>query len=75
MQKFHIERSDVKKLNNVEVEKEYQFKLSNRFAALQNFNVNMNINRAWEIMSNCCINHNFTKNAQVYQMKGMVCRG
>jgi hypothetical protein len=34
MQKFYMERSDVKKLNNLEVEEQYQFKLSNRFAAL-----------------------------------------
>jgi hypothetical protein len=28
--------------------KQYQIKISNRFAALENLNVSENINRAWE---------------------------
>jgi hypothetical protein len=43
MQKF-----DLKKLNNVEVKKQYRVKISNRFAALESNDDNVNINRAQE---------------------------
>jgi hypothetical protein len=49
-----------------------RFQLSNSFAA--KFDVNVNLDRTWGIMSYCSINHNLTKNAQIYQMKGMICR-
>jgi hypothetical protein len=32
----------------IEVRKQYQIKISNRFAALENLNVSEDINRAWE---------------------------
>jgi hypothetical protein len=32
----------------VEVKEQYQVKISNRFAASENFNGNANTNRAWE---------------------------
>jgi hypothetical protein len=34
--KFDVERFDLKKLSELEVRKEYQIKISNRFAALKN---------------------------------------
>jgi orotate phosphoribosyltransferase-like protein len=36
MKKFHIERFNLKKLNDVEVKKQYQVKISNTFAAVKN---------------------------------------
>jgi hypothetical protein len=47
-QKFDAERFNLKKLSELEVRKEYQLKISNRFAALENLDVSEDINRAWE---------------------------
>jgi hypothetical protein len=47
-QKIDTERFNLKKLSELEVKKQYQIKISNRFAALENLNVSENINRAWE---------------------------
>jgi len=41
-QKFDVERFNLKKLNELEVTKQYQIELSNRFTALEN------LNKAWE---------------------------
>jgi hypothetical protein len=43
-----MRRDLIKKLSELEVRKQYQIKISNRFAALQNLNVSEDINRAWE---------------------------
>jgi hypothetical protein len=47
-QKFDAERFNLKKLSELEVMKQYQLKISNRSAALENLNVSEDINRAWE---------------------------
>jgi hypothetical protein len=47
-QKYDVERSNLRKLNELEVKKQYQIEISNRFAALENLCVNEDINRAWE---------------------------
>jgi hypothetical protein len=47
-QKFEVERFDVTKLSELEVRKQYQLKISNRSAALENLNVREDINRAHE---------------------------
>jgi hypothetical protein len=47
-QKFDAERFNFKYLSELEVRKQYQIIISNRFAALGNFTVNEDINRAWE---------------------------
>jgi hypothetical protein len=47
-QKFDGKRFNFKKLSELEVRKQYQMKISNRFAALENLNVSEDINRAWE---------------------------
>jgi len=41
-QNFDVERFNLRKLNELEVRKQYQIKISNRSAVLEN------INRAWE---------------------------
>jgi hypothetical protein len=43
-----VERYNLKKLSELEGMKQYQIKISNRFAALKNLNVTENINRFWE---------------------------
>jgi hypothetical protein len=47
-QKFDMQGFDLRKLNDAEVTKQYQVKITNRFAALENFYDNVNMNRAWE---------------------------
>ena len=38
----------MRKLNELQVWKQYQIEISNRFAALENLNYSENVNRAWE---------------------------
>jgi hypothetical protein len=45
---FDVERFNLRKLSELKVRKQYQFKISNRFAALENLSVGKDINRAWE---------------------------
>jgi hypothetical protein len=47
-QMFDVERFNLKKLSALEVRKQYQIKISKRFAALENLNDSKGINRAWE---------------------------
>jgi hypothetical protein len=47
-QKTDGERFNIKNLNYMEVRKQYQIGLSDRFAALENLNDSDDINRAWE---------------------------
>jgi hypothetical protein len=41
-------RFNLRKLSELEIRKQYQMKISNRYAALQNLNVTEDINRALE---------------------------
>jgi putative IMPACT (imprinted ancient) family translation regulator len=43
-----VKRFYFRKLNELEVRKHYQIKISNRLAALKNLNYSEDINRAWE---------------------------
>jgi len=47
-QKFDVERLNLRKLNELEVRKQYDIKISNRFATLENIWDSEDINRAWE---------------------------
>jgi DNA repair ATPase RecN len=47
-QKFDAKRFNLKELSELEVRKQYQLKISNTFAALENLNVSEDIKRAWE---------------------------
>jgi len=42
------ERFILRKLNELEVRKQYQCEITNRFAALENLSYEKDINRAWE---------------------------
>jgi hypothetical protein len=43
-----MQRFDLRKLNYAEVTKQYQVKITNRFAALENIDDNVDMNRVWE---------------------------
>jgi hypothetical protein len=47
-EKLDIRRFDRRKLNDAEVKETYQVKITNRFAALENLDDNVDMNRAWE---------------------------
>jgi hypothetical protein len=47
-QKFEGERINLRRLNKLEVRKEYETEITNRFAALENLDNDVDINRAWE---------------------------
>ena len=47
-QKFVGERFNLRKLNELEVKKNYQIEITNRFATLETLNVDEDVNRAWE---------------------------
>jgi hypothetical protein len=48
--KFHMERFNVKKLNEVECKEQYRVEVSNRFAALEDLDAEVEINSAWEMI-------------------------
>jgi hypothetical protein len=47
-QKMDVERFNLRKLNELEVRKQYEIKILYRFAALENLSDSADINRAWE---------------------------
>jgi len=47
-QKFDVERYNLIIARELQVRKQYQIKISNRFAVLKNLNVSKNANGAWE---------------------------
>jgi hypothetical protein len=46
--KLDVERFNLRMLSELEVRKQYQIKISNRSAAVENLNDSKDINRAWE---------------------------
>ena len=48
VQKFEGERFNLRKLKELEVKEKYQTEITNRFAALENLNVDEDVNRVWE---------------------------
>jgi len=49
-QRFDRQRFNLRKLNELEVRKQYQIEITNRFAALENLNDDKDVNRTWENM-------------------------
>jgi hypothetical protein len=47
-QKFDVKSFNIRKINELEIRKRYEVKISNRFAALENSSNSEDINRAWE---------------------------
>jgi len=67
-QEFDVERFNLRKLNNLEVMKQYQIKISNRVVALEELSDCKNINRAWEnIKEN--IKTSAKENLGLYELK------
>jgi hypothetical protein len=52
--RFHLERFNRKKLNKVEGKVKYRIKVSSRFAALEKFNAEVEINSIWETIKEKC---------------------
>jgi hypothetical protein len=48
--RFHMERSNLKRLNEEEGRKQYRVEVSNRFAALEDLDAMVEINSAWEMI-------------------------
>jgi hypothetical protein len=46
--KFHMEGSNLKKLNEVESKEKYCVEVTSRFAALENLDAEVEINTLWE---------------------------
>ena len=46
-QRLDRHRFNLSKLNELEVRKEYQVEITNRFAALENLNEDEDVNRIW----------------------------
>jgi hypothetical protein len=49
-QRFHMEKFNLKKLNEVEGKEQYRDEVSHRFAALEDLDAGVEINSAWEII-------------------------
>jgi hypothetical protein len=49
--RFHLERINLMKLNAVEGKEQYRVGITNRFAASENLDAEVDINRAWETVS------------------------
>jgi hypothetical protein len=49
--RFCMERFNLKKLNKVEGKEQYRVEVSNRFAALEDLDSEVDINSAWEAIS------------------------
>jgi hypothetical protein len=46
-----VKRFNFRELNELEIRRQYQTEISNRFACLENLNHNREINRVWENFS------------------------
>ncbi|PNF41609.1 hypothetical protein B7P43_G10463 [Cryptotermes secundus] len=46
--RVHMERFNLKKLNEVEGKEQYRVEISNRFTALENLDTEVDVNKAWE---------------------------
>jgi hypothetical protein len=68
MHSFHMERFSSKKLNEVESKQQYHVEISNRFAALETVDAEVDINRAWETIRGS-IKISAKKNLGYYELK------
>jgi hypothetical protein len=48
VKKFDVEIFNLRKVSELEIRKQYQIKISNKFTNLENLSDSENINRAWE---------------------------
>ena len=66
-QKFAVERFNLRKLDKLKVRKQYQIKISNRFADLENLREGGGINRVWESIKN--VKKKSDKELGLYKLK------
>jgi hypothetical protein len=66
--KCDTEKFKLRKLSELEVRKQYQIKISNQFAALENLNDSEDINRAWENVEEN-IKSSFQESLNFYEWK------
>jgi hypothetical protein len=66
--KFNVERLNLRKLNNMEVRKQYQIEISSSFAALENLYNREDINRAREDIKES-IKTSANKSSILYEFK------
>jgi len=67
-QKFDVKRCNLRKLNELEIRKQYQIKILNRLAALENLSDSEDINKAWEnIKENTIISAKYS--LSLYELK------
>jgi len=67
-QEYDVERFNLRKLNNLEVRKQYQIKISNSVEALEELSDCKNINRTWEkIKAN--VKTSAKENLGLYELK------
>jgi hypothetical protein len=65
-----MERFSLKKLNEVEGKEQYCVEISNRFAALENLDTEMDVNKAWET-SRENINISAKESQGYYELKNL----
>jgi hypothetical protein len=67
-----MERFNLKKLNKVEAKERYRLEISNRFAALENLDTEVDINKAWEtVRENVKISAKESLGSQNYWVFGL----
>jgi hypothetical protein len=49
--RFHVESFNLEKLNKAECKEQYRHQVSKWFAALENLETEMDVNKAWETIS------------------------
>jgi hypothetical protein len=52
-QRFHMERFNLEKLNKVEGKEKYRAEVSNRFAAMEDLDAEVDTNSAWKTTRKC----------------------
>jgi hypothetical protein len=62
---FNGERFNLRKLNELEVRRQYQIEKTNRFAALENSSDSEDINRAWENIKELISKNNIISKPQL----------
>ena len=67
-QKFYGGRFNLRKLNDLEVRKQYQIEITKRFAAVENVSEDEDINRAWESIKEN-IKNSVTESLGMHEMK------
>ncbi|PNF41286.1 hypothetical protein B7P43_G01469 [Cryptotermes secundus] len=62
--RFHIERFNLKKLNEAEGKEQYRVEISNRFTALENLETEVDVSEVWETIRRRATRHVLTRVAK-----------